>query len=220
MMTAFGTPEVLAGALKLGAYRVLQKPFEVHDVAALVLEAHAAPTDESSHCRFSLMARWHRRLSGSRIAALYLNHDSGARRRGRKAGEMKGSIRLILVLLLVAVSGQAGFGQTPATRRVMREKLGHSQKILEAILTSNFTLLEQREHCACKATSLLRGACSRVPEYLRQSEAFLTALRELSVAAKDRDLDAAVSRYTALTTTCFACHRYMKDRRLARDRLQ
>ena len=42
MMTAFGTPEVLAGALALGAYRVIQKPFEVHEVAALVLQAHAA----------------------------------------------------------------------------------------------------------------------------------------------------------------------------------
>ena len=43
MMTAFGTPEVLAGALALGAYRVILKPFEVHEVAALVLQAHAAP---------------------------------------------------------------------------------------------------------------------------------------------------------------------------------
>ena len=43
MMTAFGTPEVMAGALKLGAYRIIPKPFEVHDVAALVLEAHMAP---------------------------------------------------------------------------------------------------------------------------------------------------------------------------------
>jgi len=43
MMTAFGAPEVVAGAVKLGAYRVIPKPFEVHDVAALVLEAHAAP---------------------------------------------------------------------------------------------------------------------------------------------------------------------------------
>jgi len=40
MMTAFGTPEVMAGALALGAYRVVAKPFEVHDVAALVLQAH------------------------------------------------------------------------------------------------------------------------------------------------------------------------------------
>jgi DNA-binding NtrC family response regulator len=43
MMTAFGTPEVMTGALTLGAYRVISKPFEVHEVAALVLQAHAAP---------------------------------------------------------------------------------------------------------------------------------------------------------------------------------
>jgi DNA-binding NtrC family response regulator len=43
VMTAFGTPEVMAGALKLGAYQVIPKPFEVHEVAALVLQAHAAP---------------------------------------------------------------------------------------------------------------------------------------------------------------------------------
>jgi DNA-binding NtrC family response regulator len=42
MMTAFGTPEVAAGALQLGAYRVVVKPFEVHDIAELVLQAHAA----------------------------------------------------------------------------------------------------------------------------------------------------------------------------------
>jgi DNA-binding NtrC family response regulator len=42
MMTAFGTPEVIAGALALGAYQVIPKPFEVHEVAALVLDAHAS----------------------------------------------------------------------------------------------------------------------------------------------------------------------------------
>ena len=43
MMTAFGTPEVLTAALALGAFRVAPKPFEVHEMAALVLQAHAAP---------------------------------------------------------------------------------------------------------------------------------------------------------------------------------
>src|SRR5688572_17027497 len=37
MMTAFGTSEVLTGALKLGAYQVISKPFEVQEVASLVL---------------------------------------------------------------------------------------------------------------------------------------------------------------------------------------
>src|SRR5262245_6745384 len=39
MMTAFGTPEMVAGALKLGAFRVVPKPFDVHDLARLVAEA-------------------------------------------------------------------------------------------------------------------------------------------------------------------------------------
>jgi hypothetical protein len=97
----------------------------------------------------------------------------------------------------------------------MREKLGHSQKILEAILTSNFTLLETESAALTKVTQSPAWTVLQGPEYLRQSEAFLKSLRELGAAARDRDLDTAVSRYTALTTSCFACHRYMKDRRLA-----
>ena len=42
MMTAFGTPEVTRGALELGAYRVLNKPFDMHGLESLVLEAHAS----------------------------------------------------------------------------------------------------------------------------------------------------------------------------------
>ena len=42
LMTAFGTPEVVQSALGLGAYRVVSKPFEVDDLAALVSEAHAS----------------------------------------------------------------------------------------------------------------------------------------------------------------------------------
>jgi DNA-binding NtrC family response regulator len=36
MMTAFGTPEVTAGALKLGALKVLNKPFNMHDLEDVV----------------------------------------------------------------------------------------------------------------------------------------------------------------------------------------
>ena len=39
MMTAFGTPEVTSGALELGAYQVVPKPFDVHDMVALVGKA-------------------------------------------------------------------------------------------------------------------------------------------------------------------------------------
>jgi DNA-binding NtrC family response regulator len=42
LMTAFGTPEVVRGALDLGAYRVVSKPFEMNTVADLVAQAAAA----------------------------------------------------------------------------------------------------------------------------------------------------------------------------------
>ena len=42
MMTAFATPEMSDAALRIGAYRVVHKPFEIHDMADLVLDAHAA----------------------------------------------------------------------------------------------------------------------------------------------------------------------------------
>jgi DNA-binding NtrC family response regulator len=41
LMTAFGTAELIDGALELGACDVWTKPFEVQSVDALVLAAHA-----------------------------------------------------------------------------------------------------------------------------------------------------------------------------------
>jgi DNA-binding NtrC family response regulator len=42
MMTAYGTSEVFHQALELGAYRIITKPFELDEVANLVLQAHSA----------------------------------------------------------------------------------------------------------------------------------------------------------------------------------
>jgi DNA-binding NtrC family response regulator len=40
LMTAFSTPEVAQSALDLGAFRVMNKPFEIGEIAALVNEAY------------------------------------------------------------------------------------------------------------------------------------------------------------------------------------
>lgn len=42
LMTAFGTPEIVAQALTLGAFRVVSKPFALNDMATLVLQAQGA----------------------------------------------------------------------------------------------------------------------------------------------------------------------------------
>jgi DNA-binding NtrC family response regulator len=42
LMTAHGTPEVTKGAIDLGAYHVMHKPFELHDLEPLLLKAFAS----------------------------------------------------------------------------------------------------------------------------------------------------------------------------------
>ena len=42
LMTAFGTPEVTKAALDLGVSRVLSKPFEMHDLKEVLLQACAS----------------------------------------------------------------------------------------------------------------------------------------------------------------------------------
>ena len=42
LMTAFGTPEVAAEALRLGAFCVVNKPLEMQEVADLVSRAHGS----------------------------------------------------------------------------------------------------------------------------------------------------------------------------------
>jgi two-component system C4-dicarboxylate transport response regulator DctD len=49
LMTAFGRPDVIRGALDLGAYRVINKPFEMHAIADLVVQAHAAGSSGETH---------------------------------------------------------------------------------------------------------------------------------------------------------------------------
>lgn len=42
MMTAYGSPDVARDALELGAYRVVDKPFDLHALEHLLREAHDA----------------------------------------------------------------------------------------------------------------------------------------------------------------------------------
>ena len=97
----------------------------------------------------------------------------------------------------------------------MREKLTHSQRILEALMTSDFTLLERESAELEKVTQSPAWSVFKSPEYIRHSAAFLRASQDLTAAAKARDLDAADLHYMSLTLSCFQCHRYIKISRLA-----
>ena len=122
----------------------------------------------------------------------------------------------LVAIALVVMSGSALPGQTSATSLLMREKLTHSEKILEAIMTSNHALLQSESEALAKATKAPAWAVLKTPAYERYSTAFLRATEDLVDAARQRDSDAAAIRYVSLTLTCYECHRYVKGARIAK----
>ena len=123
--------------------------------------------------------------------------------------------RLCFILAFVAMSGPGVPAQTQATGRVMREKLTHSQRILEALMTSDFTLLERESAELQKVTESQAWAVFNSPEYIGHTAAFLRASRDSARPRRRATWTRLIFHYMSLTLSCFQCHRYIK---IMRDR--
>lgn len=122
--------------------------------------------------------------------------------------------RGIAAVLLVAAADGAAFAQTVRLNQVMRSKLEHTQKILEAVVTSNWQLLDAETRELARVTRDPAWSVLQVPEYSRQSAAFLRATDDLADAARLRDLEGASLGFVALSTSCVSCHRYIARSRI------
>ena len=123
---------------------------------------------------------------------------------------------LFVVLLMTSLLTPFTHAQTAATGRFMREKLDHAQKVLEAIMTSNYAMLDRESAALEKVTNDSAWMVLKTPEYRRYSASFVRAAGNLAAAARDRDFDAAEAANQALMTSCYQCHRYIKNARLVR----
>lgn len=124
----------------------------------------------------------------------------------------------IAALSTSASADQASFAQDrPQLSKIMRAKLGHSQAILGAVVTSNWAVLDKES----RALALVVRDPAWVyaltePEYLRQSDAFSRALQDLIEASAKRSLESAADAQVALTASCVRCHVHMTRRRVAK----
>lgn len=109
----------------------------------------------------------------------------------------------------------AGPRQGPELNSIMREKLDHTQKILEAVVTSNWVSLETHSRDLEQLTNDPRWTVLKYPEYARHSAAFIRAVQALHTAAAQRDLDKTPKAYVAVTLQCVECHRYLARARIA-----
>ena len=124
---------------------------------------------------------------------------------------------LIGMCAIGALSLGASADQAPQLSRVMRAKLGHSQAILGAVVTSNWTVLDRESReLALVVRDPAWGSALVVPEHLRQSDAFQRALQDLIEASAKRNLEAAGNAHIALIASCIRCHLDMTRRRVAK----
>jgi hypothetical protein len=132
---------------------------------------------------------------------------------------MNPAIRLTAAVLLFAVAaGTSSSAQTARMKQVMRAKLDHSQRILEAVVTSNWQMLDREARGMAMVIRDPAWSALAMPEYIRHSEAFLRATNDLIEAAKLRDLESASLGLISLTTSCVSCHRYLARARIATGR--
>jgi hypothetical protein len=120
-----------------------------------------------------------------------------------------------LVVFFAVFSFAASAAQGPPLDRVMRDKLQRSQKILEAVVTSDWSSLEANSRELLRLTEDPRWIVLQYPEYARHSQAFRRAVTDLQAAAAARDLDKAPQAYFAVTLSCIDCHRYVARARVA-----
>lgn len=124
----------------------------------------------------------------------------------------------LAILLAVVAGGTSSSTQTARLSTVMRAKLDHTQRILEAVVTSNWQQLDRESRELARATQDPAWSALKTPEYVRHSDAFVRATDSLVEAAKLRDLEAASLGFVSLSTSCVSCHRYMSRARIASGR--
>jgi hypothetical protein len=122
----------------------------------------------------------------------------------------------IVVALSALLGLAASSSQGPEVNQVMREKLTHAQKILEAVVTSDWVSLETHSRELEQLTNDPRWMVLKYPEYARHSSAFVRAVQDLHRAAAQRDLEKTPQAYIAVTLRCVDCHRYLARLRIAK----
>jgi len=114
------------------------------------------------------------------------------------------------------VAAQSADAQTVRTGRLMREKLVHAQRILAALTTSDYVLLQKETGALIKVTENPTWKELMTPELRPYTGDFTKALASLAAAADRRDYETAAASYSQLTAACLACHRHVMNARIAR----
>lgn len=114
---------------------------------------------------------------------------------------------------VAAINSQAN--QQPELKNVMKIKLGHAQKVLEALAKEDFNAIEKNAEALSTLSRTDAWNIHQTPEYMRFSKDFQAVAASMAANAKAKKLEAATLDYVQLTMICVKCHTYTRNAGLA-----
>jgi hypothetical protein len=88
---------------------------------------------------------------------------------------------------------------------------------LEAVVTSNWQLLDRESREMARVIHDPAWQSLITPGLSRYSEAFLRATDDVTEAAERHDLERASLAFISLSTSCVNCHRYLARARIVTE---
>ena len=93
----------------------------------------------------------------------------------------------------------------------MRAKLGHTQKVLEGLLTADFEMILTNAQKMSLLTRALDWEMLEGAEYTQRSVEFRRSVNQLAAEAKQKNLDGVALAYLDITIQCVQCHQYIRQ---------
>jgi len=118
-------------------------------------------------------------------------------------------------LLFVLLSALAQPKKSSPTKAFMRQKLEHSQRVLEGITMEDFELVAKHAKKLSAMSQEVSWRAFENPEYARYSDAFRRNVDELAATAAERNLDGAALAYVKVTMSCVECHKFVRGTKAA-----
>lgn len=128
---------------------------------------------------------------------------------------------LIVVTLAVGVPFIWAYAQEPPkkeadVKELMKQKLQHSQRILEAIAINDFDGLAKHAEELVLLSKEAEWKVVKTPRYETYSNDFRRNAEALIQSAKEKNTDAAALAYVDLTLNCVKCHKHVREVRMTR----
>jgi hypothetical protein len=133
------------------------------------------------------------------------------------------NVLAILSLLLTAMfagvfAARAQVQKPDELKRMMTEKLKHSQVLLGGLAEEDFPLIRDR---ARELRNIGEASLKQVSQnltYVKYCAEFVSIAEELERRAKEEDLNGVTLSYIRLTVNCVECHKFTRDNRILDQR--